>query len=290
MRHNIFRAVLFAASIFACCCAAFAVDNGIGTDDRPRKFELQVGQFDKLKLTDNANVVYRNLPDSSGMAVFYGAEEFADAFIFSEKNGTLRIQVNTEDVGKPNLPTVYVYSDFITLVENASDFTLRVESMAPCPEFKAVEMGNGSVIVDDVKANKVSATLNTGNGTLNLSGQCAQATYKMIGTGLIQADLLQADRVNCWILGSGSIGCWPLEQLSVKGIGSTKIYYKGAPEIKKTGGAKLIPIPEKDIDGAAVTLGYEDSGNDSESYGEAADNEADNEAADEAADDEVENE
>ena len=30
----------------------------------------------------------------------------------------------------------------------------------------------------------------------------------------------------------------------MKGIGSTKIYYKGDPKVKKTGGGKLFPIPE----------------------------------------------
>ncbi len=247
----------------------FAQDRGIGTKEKPRRFEQHLGQFDKIKVTDNVNVVYRNLPDSTGMAVYWGEEDFADAFIFTNKNGSLRIQVTTEDVGRPGLPTIYIYSDFITLAENAADFTLRIESMAPCPEFKAVEVGNGTVIVDDVKANKVNATLNTGNGTLNLSGQCGEATFRMIGTGLIQADLLKADRVHCRILGSGSIGCWPLETLDVKGLGSTKIYYKGAPEIKKSGTGKLCPIPEKRI--SSVQLSDEEL--DEESETEAAEQE-----------------
>lgn len=241
------RFVFIIATLLICAMAS-AQNRGIGTKEKPRKFEQQVGQFDRLKVTDNVNVVYRNVPDSTGLIAYVGEEDFADSFIFTNKNGELRIQVTTEDVGKPGLPTIYAYSDFITLAENDADFTLRVESMAPCPEFKAVEVGNGTVIVDDVKANKVSAMLNTGNGTLTLSGQCGEATYKMIGTGLIQADLLKADKVNCRILGSGSIGCWPLEILDVKGLGSTKIYYKGAPEIKKSGTAKLIPIPEQQID------------------------------------------
>ena len=220
------RFVFIIATLLICAMAS-AQNRGIGTKEKPRKFEQQVGQFDRLKVTDNVNVVYRNVPDSTGLIAYVGEEDFADSFIFTNKNGELRIQVTTEDVGKPGLPTIYAYSDFITLAENDADFTLRVESMAPCPEFKAVEVGNG---------------------TLTLSGQCGEATYKMIGTGLIQADLLKADKVNCRILGSGSIGCWPLEILDVKGLGSTKIYYKGAPEIKKSGTAKLIPIPEQQID------------------------------------------
>lgn len=215
-----------------------------GAQERTRVYTREIGQFDRLKVIDDVNVVYRCEADSTGLAVFEGEPEFEDAFIFTLKDGQLKVQVNTEDVGHPRLPTLYLYSDFLTFVENTSNFTTHVQTMASCAEFKAVEMGNGTVTVDDVRANKVTAVLNTGNGTINVSGTCHDASFRMIGTGLIQADRLKADRVKCSILGSGSIGCWPLESLSVKGIGSTKIYYKGDPKVKKTGGGKLFPIPE----------------------------------------------
>ena len=73
-----------------------------------RTYCLDVGRFDKIKITDNVNVVYRSVPDSTGMAVFTGAEEFANAFIFTNSKGKLRIQVNTEDVNNPALPVLYV--------------------------------------------------------------------------------------------------------------------------------------------------------------------------------------
>ena len=68
---------------------------------------------------------------------------------------------------------------------------------------------------------------------------------KMVGTGTINADGLKTELVNCKIMGSGTIGCWPLSRLDVRGIGSTKIYYKGAPEIKKVGGGKLFPLTDE---------------------------------------------
>lgn len=217
------------------------------------KYKVEVGQFDKLKVTDNVNVVYRCLPDSSGYVQYEGGKEFADAFIITPKNGTLRIQVSTEDVGNPNLPTLYVYSDFLTSVENSSSFSVIVENPAPCAEFSAKEVGNGSVTVENLKANVVKAMLATGNGTVNISGRCQEAQLKMVGTGVISADRLEADDVKCKILGSGSIGCWPLEKMTVKGIGSTKIYYKGDPVVKKSGGGKLFRLPEGErLDTVAV--------------------------------------
>lgn len=208
-----------------------------------KEYTLRVGQFDKLKIDDNVNVVYRQHPDSTGYVTYRGEEEFADAFIFSVNGGTLRVQVDTEDVGKPNLPTVYVYSDFLTCVTNSSAFDVKVSGLAPCPEFKVVLIGNGSITVDDIRANRLVARLSTGNGIINLSGKVEDANYAMVGTGTIQADRLEAEKVSCHIMGSGTIGCWPLDLLKVKGIGSTKIYYKGNPTVKKQGGGKLFEIP-----------------------------------------------
>lgn len=209
-----------------------------------QQYKVEIGQFDKIKVTDNVNVVYRCLPDSTGWAQYSGRTEFADAFILTPKEGTLRIQVSTQDVGNPDLPTLYVYSDFLTSVENSSTATLLVENPAPCAEFSAKEVGNGKILVEGVRANVVKGSISTGNGMVSISGSCRDAVFKMVGTGIISCDRLEAQNVQCKILGGGTIGCWAVEKLSAKGIGSTKIYYKGDPIIKKAGGGKLFPLPE----------------------------------------------
>lgn len=211
-------------------------------------YVIETGQFDKIRVVDNVNVVYRCLPDSTGFAQFTGKERFNDAFIISNKNGNLKIQVNTEDVDAPDLPVLYIYSDFLLSAENSSILSLTIENPAPCAELKLTQVGNGSITALNVDATKVSASLNTGNGTLNVAGKCETADFRMVGTGLISADRLKAKSVHCKILGTGSIGCWPLETLDVKGLGATKIYYKGNPTVKKSGGGKLFQLPASDED------------------------------------------
>lgn len=205
-------------------------------------YRLEVGQFDKLRVFDNVNVVYKNVPDSTGMAVFEANEEFGNAFIFSNSKGALTVQVNTEDLGKPGLPTLTLYSDFLTEVENSSSFTTTLHMDVSVPAFTAKQIGNGSIIINNIKATDVDASIATGSGTISVNGTCTNAKLVMLGTGVIQADALEAKKVNCKILGSGTIGCFATETLNVRGIGSTKIYYKGNPEIKKVGGGKLFPI------------------------------------------------
>ncbi len=211
-----------------------------------KTYRLDVGRFDKVKITDNVNVVYRSVPDSTGMAVFTGEEEFANAFIFSNSKGKLRIQVNTEDVNNPDLPTLYIYSDYITEIENSSEFTAIVENTISVPTFSAKQIGNGKIVSTDLKAGTVEAHLATGRGTIVLTGNADKAKFKMVGTGMIQADGLEAFDVNCSILGTGEIICYAVKKLDVRGIGTTKILYKGNPEIKKVGGGKVFPITEEE--------------------------------------------
>ena len=191
-----------------------------------QQYKIEVGQFNKLKVSDNVNVVYRCVPYSTGWAQYSGTKELADAFI-------------------------------LTSVENSSNFTLTVENPAPCAEFSAKEIGNGRIVVEGLKANTVKAAVSTGNGMVSVSGSCRDAVYQMVGTGIIAADRLEAQNVECKILGSGSIGCWAQEKLTTKGIGSTKIYYKGDPVIKKSGGGTLYPLPEGD-NGSYIKVSDED--------------------------------
>ena len=211
-----------------------------------KTYTLKVGRFDKVKITDNVNVIYRSVPDSTGIVVFTGTENFANAFIFTNNKGELRVQVNTEDVNDPDLPVLHIYSDYITSIENSSEFTTTVENSVSVPSFYVKQIGNGKIVATNINAGSVTAHLATGKGTITLTGNTEKAQYKMVGTGTIQASTLEALTVKCSILGTGDIICWPVKNLDVRGIGTTKIYYKGNPKIKKVGGGKVFPLVQSE--------------------------------------------
>ena len=219
-----------------------------------KTYTLEVGQFEKIKVNSNINVVYKNIPDSTGFARYSAPEGMDDLFILSTKgNGTLKIQLAQTQWDNPDFPTVYVYSDFLSSVESSSDRQVYIESLAPCAALSINQIGNGTIIVDNVKCNNLSASITTGNGTINISGRCVNASFRMLGAGLISADRLAADNVKCSIMGTGSIGCWPIDNLQVKGLGTTKIYYKGKPNIKKSGGGKLFELPAEGLSDSQKT-------------------------------------
>ena len=234
MNKSVFTILTLLAAVFA-----FAVS---AENHKINEYVTDVGQFTTLKVQDNVNVVYSCVPDSTAKVAYHGAPEFANAFIITNSGNTLKIQVNTEDVGNPELPTIYIYSDFIKKVENYSDFNITVNNPAPCPDFTAALIGNGSITVNNLKATKVAARITAGNGRITLIGSCDEADFRMAGTGVIQADELRAKSVICKIVGGGTIGCDPAEFLKVGGLGSTRIYYRGNPKIKHTLGGKLIKI------------------------------------------------
>ncbi len=206
------------------------------------EYYFNMGPFDVLQLQDNVDVVYRCVPDSAGMVTWHGHEDFANAFIISNNGNTLKIQVNTEDLGRPDMPTLYIYSSFLTKVLNYSDSSITAESLAPVPRLEFSQVGNGRISAQGISATDVVAKVTAGMGTIALSGRADRALYRMTGNGTIQADNLESKQVKIKIFGAGTIGCWPVEALISRGIGSTKIYYKGKPEISHKGGGKLIEI------------------------------------------------
>lgn len=208
-------------------------------------YTVKVDEFSKIKVLNDIEVRYVCNPDSAGYAVFTCEDRFADAFLFNNKGGTLKLSVNTDYTHlSDQLPVVTLYSTFLTSAENQSKYTLSIVEVAPCPELSFKQVGNGSITADDIRATKVKARIATGNGIITLSGEADNATYEMVGTGRIIADALRADNVTCTVFGTGSIGCWPIDKLTVKGMGSTTVYYKGTPNtIKKSGIAKIEPMP-----------------------------------------------
>ena len=207
-----------------------------------KQFTLPVGQFSKISVDDNVNVVYVGADGSPSRVTYDGDPKYAKAFIITHKGNKLRIQVETLYVDDPELPTLYVYSDFLENASLSSEATLTLKSVAPGSTLDLSVMGNGTISAENLRATKIGAAIKSGNGTISMSGHCQQANFTMVGNGTIQADRLEATNVACKMLGNGSIGCWPVDKLKVMGIGNTKVYYKGSPEIDKKGGGKLFPL------------------------------------------------
>lgn len=221
-------------------CFAFAV---AATAD---VYEYEPGPFDKIVVRADVDIVYRNVPDSAGYIRYESARDFSNKLDVSCNKGKLTIldRMTEEDYGK--LPTLYMYSDYLLSVNYEGAGTVDVEMQTATPTFSAKLTGNGKIVCSGINSTEFSANIVTGNGSIVARGKCAKAKFSLTGSGLIQADELVAEDVKCSVMGTGSIGCRPLDKLDVRGIGTTKIYYYGNPTVKKVGGARLEKMEEQE--------------------------------------------
>lgn len=212
------------------------------------RYELDIKDFSELKVIEGINVNYVCNTDSAGRAVFIADDKMASILMFSNSKGRLEMQIATDGIDYDNIPTVTVYSKFLTKVENCGDSTVRVISVAPTPQFKARVIGNGRLIVKDIDATHIDGSIDTGNGQLILYGKTTSSKLSCTGSGTIQADELISNDTKCVMLGTGTIGCQALNTLNIVGVSSGKVYYKGQPSTikKRFVGVKVIPLDNEE--------------------------------------------
>ncbi len=197
-------------------------------------YHLQFDEFHELKVVDGINVDYICDKEKAGLIEFEADSTIASTVMFNPGKGKLSISLATRDTVYTNLPTVRVYSSFLSSVKNEGDSTVRVIAPAPCPEFQATLIGNGRLIVRDLEATEVKAKVTAGHGTIILSGSVTVAKLSTLGGASdIQADALQSKECSATVTGTGAITCWATDKLSYGGAGSGKISYRGHPELSK---------------------------------------------------------
>lgn len=226
--------------------ALFAFAGALVSAAEVRTYEINVGEFTELKVTNGIRVDYRVSEDSCGYAVFNASSDMASAIMASTNKNCLTLQLSAEGISKTDIPRVTVYSRFLQKVENEGDSLIKVINPAGVPVFRAKVIGNGQIAVHGINANSVEASLTTGNGTVLVTGTTTQAKYNLLGTGSIQCADLKASDVKCKLMGTGYIECWATQKLSVVGASSGKVYYRNeVPEIKNNSiGVKVLRIEE----------------------------------------------
>ena len=221
----------FFLAIITLCCAA-AVNATPHT--------INVGEFNELVVNDGINVVYSNNADSVGIVAFDIEKEYT-SYIMAERSKGITVKT---------LPTVYVYSSYLYKAENTKDSTLTLRKVAPGAKIDIQLQGNGTIIANGLDAININLKLLTGKGKIITSGKCENLSIKNVGTGEIQADEVAAKHVKCTLMGTGAIGCASKETLSVKGVGSGKVYYIGKPVITKS---KLSNVKIVQLEGGVET-------------------------------------
>lgn len=220
-----------------------------GTAAFAETFRIPVGEFNELKVNDNINVVYSNNPDSVGFVVFETKNDYASYILTDMNKGKLKIEL-AQEAASVKMPTIYVYSSFLSTVENSKAGEVTVKDVKPTAKFTAEQQGNGAIIIENVDATTIDLKIITGKGKIIAKGKCTNLNIKNIGTGDIDAMELVAPNVKTNIMGTGSIFCRATKSLSISGLGSGKVYYQGNPTISKSklGNIKPVPVVDKELE------------------------------------------
>ena len=229
------------------CTIACVIAVSLMASAQVKRHEIKVGNFTRVNLLDDVNVDYRCNADSAGIIVVDCTSEVIKNFIFSVNDkGRLSIQVNDAFERQGGLPKLTLYSSGLEEAENSGDSTLRISGLPVMKSFKVRNTDNGKVIVRDVRASQLELQILSGKGKIIADGSCDDLSLRLIGTGEIQADKVEATNVSCRIMGTGSMGCKVNGgELKVSGSGTGKVYYKGQPSkvtVRKLGTIKAIPM------------------------------------------------
>lgn len=225
--------------VLFCCCLALAAAA------QEKLYQINVGDFNEITVADDLPVVYRCVPDSAGVVVFTTNPAYVQDLSFENKNFKLKLQNDGE---RPDsvFGTITVYSTTLNSATNWGNQTLTVASLPPLTQFKAKVIGNGAVVVPKVQSTKVTAVVQAGHGRVYIA-ESANRLAPAHEHRSIEAGDLTAAVVRCRMYGTGSIDCTPTDELSVAGLTSGTVYYRGTPTkvTNRSIGAHIVNMNEK---------------------------------------------
>ena len=212
-----------------------------------KHFDIKIGDFDNLIVYDNINVTYESDTLRAGTAVFDCPQNIADGLIFrNNTHGRLTIQVATDLLGTPNLPTLHVYSSELAVVENGGDSTVTLSHVRSQKSLKAILSDNGRINLDDAEVRDLELMLITGKGIISASGYCNKLRTRLLGKGTIDALRVSAQYINVNMTGTGTIDVDAEgAELNVRGSGTGRVNYLGTPsklKVRKLGPLKVMQL------------------------------------------------
>lgn len=202
----------------------------VNAQEQPADYKLNVSNFCELTVVDGVNVDYHCNADSAGWAVFTCLPSVASKIMFNNNAEKLTIQTDADEQTIIGVPTIKVYSASLRKCENSGDSLVRVFVTVPVKAFKANLIGNGKLEVHGVEANSVDAGIMAGNGTIVINGKAPKVTLRNVSAGPIDAVGLEADKIKCYIFGTGDIECTPHSELRLFGAGTGAVYYHSKPD------------------------------------------------------------
>lgn len=209
---------------------ALALFTSLSVVAQVKDFDVNVGEFTKLVIDNNIDIVYKPSKTLAGHVQFKATKKVADnLFFINNGKKKLTIQVAEDMMGKDQTPKLTIYSSTLEFIENNADSTVIVQVPKGLKEFTAVSSGNGDTKLEDVDVEKLTVRIKTGWGDIYASGKCDQLVVRGLGSGDLNVQELKARTADVRYTGTGVVRCDVTDELKLKGMGSAKVLCKKTP-------------------------------------------------------------
>lgn len=218
---------------FALCLLLLAFAPQFGFAQKTLKYDLTA--FTEISLRNDAKLILKQ--DSVQSVTAQANEATLEKLIVEVKDRKLiiRYPVDTwlDRKWTPGALTIQVTSPQIDALTVSGPGSIVAETPVVSRILDFYVSGSGSIKLDNVKAEKITAML-SGSGHLQLSGKSVVSEFKMTvsGSGGVKASGLEAKNVTATTLGSGSCEVHATGKLVCKVAGSGNILYTGNPQIE----------------------------------------------------------
>ncbi len=211
------------------------VSSQIAIAQKSVKYDLPA--FTEISLKNNARLFLKQ--DTVQSVTITAKDETIRKLIVevNDRKLVIRYPTNTwfDKKWAPGDVTIYVSVPQIDVLSQSGSGSVTAEGFISSRILDLYVGGSGSIKLNNVKAEKISATL-SGSGHLQLSGTGVVSEFKMTvsGSGGVKASGLKTRNINVLISGSGSCSVYALDNLTCKIAGSGNVTYLGNPRIEST--------------------------------------------------------
>jgi hypothetical protein len=225
---QLFTVVAMAAFFFTSC--GFWSKPAIYGNYRIVGKEINITDYDEIKVELEADIVYRQASDSAPCLQVNTDDNILSSLDIRVEGDQLIIDTKPDSVIQPTQLTIYTHSRNLkkASVSGSGDFYLQGE--VNVKNFDLKLSGSANVRTDNLLCRNLKVNI-LGSGDVRLAGEATkEASYTVGGSGNIKAFGFFTRFVKCKISGSGNIEAQAREKLDATVSGSGNVTYKGTPE------------------------------------------------------------
>ncbi|MDR3218755.1 MAG: DUF2807 domain-containing protein [Dysgonamonadaceae bacterium] len=191
--------------------------------------QIDITDYEEISLNISADVFYQQFSDSAPYLQIHTDENIFASLDVKVEGRKLIISAKKDSLIKPSKLTIYTCSRNLKEVKIAGSGDITLKGEVNAKDFDLAISGSGSLFADSLVCKDIEVRI-TGSGNAKLIGAGSHSSFKVTGSGDIQAYNFYVETAKCTVTGSGDIQVNVYKNLEAQITGSGDILYRGTPE------------------------------------------------------------